>query len=254
MRKIKLTIMYDGTRYVGWQLQPNGLSVQSLLQDAVSKMIGRGAVVAGASRTDAGVHALGQVAHFETERDIPLDGFVAGINAALPGDVAVVAAEEAPEDFHARKSAMGKRYVYRVLVSPRRNPFLEGLSWRLKSSPDLDLMRQACECLVGERDFASFRAAGCSSRNAVRTITKIDISARPLSPAMLAGEGEVVEMVFEGNGFVRHMIRNIVGTLVDVGLGKIRADEVIRILEAKERIEAGRCAPASGLFLAKVFY
>jgi tRNA pseudouridine38-40 synthase len=254
MQTIKLTLMYDGTNYVGWQIQPNGLSVQALVQDAVRKMTGEETHVHGASRTDAGVHALGQVAHFETSRDIPPEGFQAGLNSILPEDVSVVLAEAVPQGFHARKEAKGKRDVYRAIVSKERNPFLRNRAWLLRQRPDMEEMQRAAGHLVGEHDFASFRAAGCGSRHAVRTIARIDVASRAITPEMMAGEGELIEFLFDGNGFVRHMIRNIVGTLVDVGLGKIEAGDVLRIIAARERIEAGRCAPASGLYLVRVFY
>jgi len=254
MRKIKLTIMYEGTRYAGWQAQQNATSIQSLLQEALFKMTGAETPVVGASRTDAGVHAIAQVAHFETESSIGPEGFVSGINSMLPGDISVVDACDAPGDFHARKSSTGKRYAYRILLSRSRNPFLEGRAWTLRNALNIDSMRAASACLLGEHDFSSFRASGCGSLNSVRTITRIEVSSRPLPPEMLSGESEIVELLFEGNGFLRHMIRNIVGTLVDAGHGKLSSDDVRRILLAKKRIEAGRCAPASGLFLVNVFY
>jgi len=254
MRKIKLRIMYDGTRYVGWQEQPNGVSVQATIRDALKRMVGEEVALVGASRTDAGVHAVAQVAHFETESRVPAGGFVAGVNSILPDDIAVTDAEEVPEGFHARRSSKGKRYVYRILVSRSRNPFLEGRAWTLRNALNIDSMRAASACLLGEHDFSSFRASGCGSRDSVRTITRIEVSSRPLPHEMLSGEGEIVELLFEGNGFLRHMIRNIVGTLVDAGHGRLSSDDIQRILLAKKRIEAGRCAPASGLFLADVFY
>lgn len=254
MRTIKLTLMYDGTDYAGWQIQPNGVAIQALVQAAVRTMTGEENDVVGASRTDAGVHALGQVAHFTTASGIPVEGFRSGLNSMLPEAIVVLAAEEAPEGFHARRSAQGKRYVYRLLISPERNPFLARRAWHLRRMPDPEAMRRAATCLSGEHDFTSFKASGCTSRHAVRTITRFEIARRVLTPGELAGEGELVEFTVEGTSFVRHMVRNIVGTLVDVGEGRIAPEEVAAILAARQRIEAGRCAPASGLCLVQVFY
>jgi len=249
MRRIKLTLMYDGAPFGGWQAQPNCVSVQVLVEEALSRMTGEGAGVVGASRTDAGVHALMQVAHFDTARDIPPDGFVAGLNSMLPAGISVLSAEEVSPDFHARKSSRGKLYTYRILVSRERNPFFEGRAWRLRRTPDIGAMREAASHLVGEHDFSSFRAAGCASRHAVRRIGRIEVKG-PSSGDFGLREGEqIVELDFEGNGFLRHMIRNIVGTLVEAGEGKIAPEETQRILEAEKRTEAGRCAPASGLYL-----
>lgn len=247
--------MYDGTPFGGWQVQPNCVSVEGLLEEALGRMTGEEARVTGASRTDAGVHALMQVAHFDTARDIPPAGFMAGLNSMLPAEIAVVAAEEVSPDFHARKSSRGKLYRYRILVCRERNPFFEGRAWRLPKAPDIEAMREAASHLAGEHDFASFRAAGCSSRHSVRRIDRIELREVPVEEGFCRGaEARLIELDFEGNGFLRHMIRNIVGTLVEAGEGKISPDDARRILEAKKRAEAGRCAPASGLFLVCVFY
>lgn len=254
MRTIKLTLMYDGTNYVGWQNQPNGVSVQSLVERAVRTMTGEGNDVVAASRTDAGVHALGQVAHFETGRSIPLEGFRRGLNALLPGEIAVVRAEEAPAGFHARRDARAKRYAYRIVIAPGRNPILRDRAWWVKGSLDAQRMREAADGLVGEHDFTSFRAAGSTSRHAVRSIMRIAIEEGPLPAEALAGEGTMVDVVVEGNGFVRHMVRNIVGTLVDVGSGRLGPQDMGRILAARGRAEAGGCAPACGLYLVRVLY
>lgn len=254
MKTIKLTLMYDGTNYVGWQVQPSGISIQALVQEAVQRMTNEDNDVVGASRTDAGVHALGQVAHFITARDISLDGFRSGLNSMLPPDIAVVRVDEVPDGFHARKSAHLKLYVYRTLISCERNPMFANRCWRINEVLDLTAMQMASSYLIGEHDFSAFQAAGCTARHAVRNVTQIDIASRALEPSMLAGEGEIIEFAVEGDGFVRHMVRNIVGTLVDVGRGKIAIDDVAGILHARERKQAGCCAPACGLYLAKVMY
>ncbi|MFH0798951.1 MAG: tRNA pseudouridine synthase A [Pseudomonadota bacterium] len=277
MRTIKLTLMYDGTRYVGWQAQPNGVSIQALLQKAVCRMTGKETPVIGASRTDAGVHALGQVAHFRTSMDVLCDGFKMGLNSLLPEDIAVVGAEEAAEGFNSRRDAKGKRYLYRLLISGERRPLIMNRFWQMGVRPGLDRLREAASVLVGKHDFASFKAAGCSSRNAVREIKNIEITHSFPSPLRGEGQGEggncnrvtlpptpshqgrencdeIIDITIEGNGFVRHMVRNIVGTLVDIGLGKIELDAIKGILEARRREQAGRCAPACGLYLMEVLY
>ncbi|MBN1282149.1 MAG: tRNA pseudouridine(38-40) synthase TruA [Proteobacteria bacterium] len=256
MRTIKLTISYDGTNYVGWQVQANGLSVQELIQRALSRMTGEGIAVIGASRTDAGVHALGQVAHFCTGSSIPLEGFARGINSLLPDDISIVSAEEAGESFHANRDAKGKIYLYRLLASCGGAPLAQGRCWQMREPLDLAGMREGAAALVGEHDFESFRAAGCAAEHSVRRIDRIDIDecASP-DPIFASGDAaSLVEFTFEGAGFLRHMIRNIVGTLVDVGRGRIEPQDVRRILGARKREQAGRCAPACGLYLVKVLY
>jgi tRNA pseudouridine38-40 synthase len=254
MRTIKLTIAYDGTNYVGWQRQPNGVSVQERLEEAVERMSGVRSAVVGAGRTDAGVHALGQVAHFMTESRIPSESFARGLNGLLPPDIAVLAAEEMPEGFHARHSARGKIYRYLLLDSCRRAPLLHNRCWQLREALDVEAMRRAAAMLVGERDFASFRAAGCGSRHAVRRLDRIEIAIMRDDEALASwgGGGRLVAMEFEGEGFVRHMIRNIVGTIVDCGRGELDPENMPQILAAAEREQAGRCAPACGLYLVRV--
>ena len=254
LRTIKLTLAYDGTNYVGWQVQPNGTSIQEVVQEAVEKMTGERASVIGAGRTDAGVHALGQVAHFVTKSQIPPVGFEKGLNSQLPADITVVSAEEAPSGFHAQRDAKGKRYKYRLLLSPHPSPLALNRFWHLISGLDIKVMRRGAKVLIGEHDFESFRAAGCTCKHARRRIDRIDMRETLASDLNLGEKGTVIDLTFEGDSFVRHMIRNIVGTLVEVGQGRIGIDDVQRILEAKRRQEAGICAPPSGLYLIKVFY
>lgn len=238
--------MYDGTRYVGWQIQPKGISIQGLIKDALKKMTGEDVKVIGASRTDAGVHALSQVAHFVTQSKIKTQSFKGGLNSILPPDIAVISAEDVRNGFHARRDAKGKRYLYRILVSEARDPFLINRSWRIERLPDIDAMRHASHFLIGEHDFSSFCASGSTSRHAVRRIDRADV--------VMGEEGNIFDIKFAGNGFLRHMIRNIVGTLVDVGLKKIETSAMKRIIAGRDRKKAGRCAPACGLYLVDVIY
>lgn len=301
MRTIKLTISYDGTPYVGWQVQPNGISVQGELSRAIERMTGERGFPVGAGRTDAGVHAFGQVASFTTESSIPCDGFLHGLNSLLPSSIAILAVEEVPEGFDARRDAKGKVYRYDIVHSNVRLPLFEGRAWLVRARLHIAAMREAASILVGKHDFESFRASGCSARHAVRTIRSIDISrvgadgglcmlrdavSEPSSSRGLTagtrlyteiprvnrgmtvqhtkkidsetasevGQCELISLTFEGDGFVRHMIRNIVGTLADVGQGKVGPHDVQRILGARERKEAGVCAPACGLYLVRVMY
>jgi tRNA pseudouridine38-40 synthase len=253
-RTIKIKISYDGTAYVGWQMQPNGVSIQSSLQDAVHSMTGERVSVIASGRTDAGVHAVAQVAHFRTDSSITADGFVGGLNSYLPFDIAVVDAEEAPEDFHAMKSARGKRYVYRLLRASCRAPLAQNRYWETGMRLDVEGVKNSLPCLIGKNDYESFRAAGCACAHAVRTIHSIDVRVRPAIELGIAGEGEIIELLFEGDGFVRHMIRNIVGTLVDIGKGRLERDAMPGIVTARNREAAGICAPPHGLYLEEVFY
>lgn len=254
MRKLRLTISYDGTNYVGWQVQPNGISIQEKLQDAFFRMTGERTNVIAAGRTDAGVHAVGQVAHVEMKGGIPCDGIKRGINSILPSDIALIGVEEARPDFHAMRDAIGKRYMYRLLICDHRIPLMENRCWRLTHDLDVDSMRAAAKALIGRRDFESFRAAGCTSRHAIVDLKKIQFNIFESPDTLVLSQGKVMNIVFEGDRFVRHMIRNIVGTLVDVGQGNLRPDDVAGILDQKNRQAAGICAPACGLYLVGVSY
>jgi len=244
IRKIKLTLEYDGARYAGWQLQENGETVQGVVESALRKLLGEKVRVQGAGRTDAGAHALGQAAHFQTSRPLPLGNIRDGANAHLPPDVAVLKAEEASGDFHARYSARGKVYRYIVLVRPVRSAFLREYAWRVEGPLNLKAMKRAAALLLGRHDFSAFTAAGSSVQEKTRTVRRIAIARR----------GERLEFEFEADGFLYKMVRNIVGTLVAVGKGRMSPAEVKAVLASCDRTRAGPTAPAQGLYLVRVIY
>jgi tRNA pseudouridine38-40 synthase len=246
---LKLTLEYDGSRFVGWQVQPNGPSVQGVVQDAIEKLCGARVRVTGAGRTDAGVHARGQVASLEPPRELPLPAWTAGLNGHLPEDVACVRAEEAPQGFDARRWARGKRYVYRILRSPTRSPLLRGWAWEVRRPLDVAAMRAALAALRGRHDFSALRAADCPSRTTVREVRRLEIDVEPL------GQGaEIVRISVEATAFLKHMVRNIAGTLVEVGHGKRSAGSLEDLLASGDRTGAGPTAPPHGLVLDEVFY
>jgi tRNA pseudouridine38-40 synthase len=243
---VKLTLEYDGTRYVGWQVQPNGPSVQAEVERALAtlhKSPPRRVTAAG--RTDAGVHARGQVVSFAAERPLPLVAYVKGMNALLPEDVAVRAASLEADGFDARRSARGKRYRYVIENVETRAPLTRLQAWQVFGRLDADAMREAAHHLVGRHDFAAFQAADCEAHHAIREVRRLDV----------VGEGGGrIDVIVEATAFVKHMVRNIVGTLVEVGLGKRAPDSMPALLAAADRTRAGRTAPPQGLFLEKVFY
>lgn len=249
VRHIRLVVEYDGTELCGWQRQANGPTVQGHLEDALGKLLTHPVSVAGASRTDAGVHARGQVASFRTERPIPLHGVRRGLNSLLPDAIAVVEATEAPDGFHPRFSATGKHYRYRMFLRGERSPVWRSRAWHHPGALDLAAMRQAAEPLIGDHDFAAFRAAGCTARSTVRRIEEIAISGDSGSEDLW-----LVTIDIRGNAFLRNMVRILVGTLVEVGEGRRPIGQVAEILAAKDRTRAGITAPAHGLELVSVRY
>ena len=246
MRRICLLLEYEGTHYHGWQIQPDVVTVQEVLERSLSAILGEKTRVFGAGRTDAGVHALGQVAHFVTESTIDVNALFRAINSLLPHDIVARAVIEVDATFHARKSALKKRYEYWIRNDPLRSVFTRRFMWHLKVPLDLESMRKGARCFVGEHDFSSFQAAGCEAGiNPVRTISHLEIE---------MSAGKALRISVEGNSFLRHMVRNIVGTLVEVGTGRIRVESISGILAAGDRRKAGRTAPAKGLFLKWIEY
>ena len=247
MRTLRLLLQYDGTEYVGWQRQAEGTSIQGLLEDALRPIEGGPVTVHGAGRTDAGVHALGQVASVRLTAPIEPETLARALNAVLPGDVRVAHAEAAPEDFHARFSATGKIYDYRIVNAPFVSPFIVRYVWHVIPKLDLHAMAQASAVLVGEHDFSAFRAAGSDVQTSVRTVRRIEWQGS-------GGSDDPVVMLIEGDGFLRHMVRNIAGTLVQIGLGRWPVPEIEGILASADRARAGATAPARGLVLREVLY
>lgn len=245
LRKIRIDLTYDGSGYQGWQIQPNALTIQEVLEDRIYRITRFKSRVIASGRTDAGVHALNQVAHFKTPSSIPARSLKDGLNALLPSDIRITALKEVEEGFHARFSATGKRYLYQVMNAEVASPFLHRYSWWIPIPLDVEAMNRGAKFLLGVHDFTSFRASGCGSRHPIREVW---------TARWETGEEGLLRFVIEANAFLKQMVRIIIGTLVDVGLGKLAPEEVRDILEARDRGRAGITAPAKGLFLAKVFY
>jgi tRNA pseudouridine38-40 synthase len=247
MRNFKLTLQYDGTAYVGWQRQGNGLAIQALLEDALERIEGARVVVHGAGRTDAGVHALAQVATVALGADIEPPRLARALNAVLPRDVRVLGVEEVQPHFHARFSSIGKVYEYRIVNAPLVSPFLHRYVWHVGQPLDLDAMREAGRELLGTHDFAAFQGSRSPITATTRTVHAIQWE---------DGGGYDLPLVMriEGDGFLRHMVRNIAGTLVETGAGRWLPGSVARILASRDRTQAGPTAPARGLFLVRVLY
>jgi tRNA pseudouridine38-40 synthase len=241
---IKLTVEYDGTNYHGWQIQPSGETIQSVLERAVSTFLRKPTRVIGSGRTDAGVHALGQVVNFHSDKDFDLYRIQRALNALTPEDITIKEVEIVADSFDARRDGRARVYEYRILNRSTPSPFHLNRAWRLHDRLDLEAMRAAIPCLLGEHDFSSFRAAGCDAAHPVRKVYRASLDQRD----------ELLVFTIEATAFLRHMVRNIVGTLVDVGRG-LRAPQSFRgLLEARDRTKAGATAPARGLFLVQVKY
>ncbi len=244
MRHIALTVQYDGTDYAGFQIQPQAWTVQAELEAALSELLQHQVRIIGAGRTDAGVHAMGQVIAFETDNPIPEPALLMAVNDILPPAIAAMACTGVPADFHPCYSATGKLYSYRVLNRPLRSPFIDRYAWHVREPLNVEAMRQAAEPLLGRHDFAAFAAAGGSARTTVREIRRLDIET----------EGELIETRIGGDGFLYMMVRNIMGALVEVGKGRLTIAALVKILEGRDRTKAPPPAPPQGLCLVKVEY
>jgi tRNA pseudouridine38-40 synthase len=244
MPRLKLTLEYDGTQYVGWQRQLNGTSVQEVVERALSELFGTPVTTLVASRTDAGVHALGQVVAFDAPRTLPLAAYLRGLSAMLPEDVSVVGAEEVPDDFDPRRDALGKRYRYLLSNRPLRSPLRRRTHWQLFAPLDMAPMEDAARALLGTHDFSAFRAANCEASVTLRTLRAVS----------LTSSGDVVQFDVEGRSFLKYMVRNIVGTLVEVGRGRQPVAWVAEVLASRDRTRAGPTAPPQGLVLVEVQY
>ncbi|MEZ4600489.1 MAG: tRNA pseudouridine(38-40) synthase TruA [Syntrophotaleaceae bacterium] len=244
MRTIKLTLEYDGTEYVGWQRQPNGLSIQQIVEEALGQVLQASVRLHSSGRTDAGVHARGMIAHFRTDRNLPLSAFREGVNRYLPRDIAIRAAEEAAENFHSRFDARGKWYRYTLYLNQVPSPLQWRYSWHIRGSLDLQAMADAARGFVGLHDFSAFRTAGCEARSTEKEIYSFEI----------LREGDLVHLDVKGSGFLRNMVRVMVGTLVEIGFGKRPASDVGALLAAGSGISPGATAPPQGLCLMEVWY
>jgi tRNA pseudouridine38-40 synthase len=244
MRNFKMVIEYDGTGYSGWQRQPNDRSVQEVLENAIRAVTGESVRVTGAGRTDAGVHALAQVANFTTSSELQAPELQPAINANLPDDVSVLDLREAAADFHAQRSARGKTYTYTILNRRVPSPLLRRAALFIPQKLDVDAMRRAAQFIRGEHDFACFRSAGSSAKTSTRNITRLDLEQK----------GDTTAITISADGFLYNMARAIVGTLIEVGRGKIAPDEIKDVISSKDRGRAGPTAPPHGLCLVKVDY
>jgi len=244
IRKIKLTVQYDGSGYRGWQVQPGEKTIQGVLVEAVSSLIGQRTFVHGASRTDSGVHALGQAALFEVDSPIPTENFADAINGRLPDDIVVTEASEASRGFDLISGPTSKLYRYTIYTGKIRPVMQIKHCWHLPVELDVEAMQEAGKLLVGRKDFKSFASGKDKRENTVRTVSRCDVAA----------EDDWIYVDVEGDGFLYNMVRNIVGTLVDVGVGRWEPGKIPEIIEAKDRTAGGRLAPPNGLCLMWIKY
>ena len=241
---IKLTVEYDGTNYHGWQIQANCDSIQAVLERAISTFLRTPTRVIGAGRTDAGVHALGQVVSFVTEKEFQPQRIRRALNALTPPDITIKEVGIVPESFDPRRDARSRVYEYHILNRSTPSPFHLNHAWHLHAPLNIGAMRAAISCLLGEHDFTSFRAADCDAAQPIRTVYRTTLERR----------GELLVYTIEARAFLRHMVRNIMGTLVQVGSGARSVDWFRELLPVRDRTKAGETAPAHGLFLMEVKY
>jgi tRNA pseudouridine38-40 synthase len=244
LRRIKLILEYNGARYHGWQVQPDTVTIQGTVEASLTRITANPVRLHGAGRTDAGVHALAQVVHFDTPSTLSLDALQRGLNRLLPDDIVVRQATEVTLDFHAQYAAKQKTYAYIVYNHPLRSAFQAPYAWHVRKPLDVAAMREAARVLLGQHDFSAFRASSCTARSPVRCLERLAVKQR----------AEQIFFVLRANGFLQHMVRNIVGTLVVIGQGKMAPHHMHDILQARQRQLAGPTAPPHGLFLLRVQY
>ncbi len=241
---IKITIEYDGTKYHGWQVQPNGKTIQEVLEEAIEKMLGVRTRVNGSGRTDAGVHALGQVANIIYTGNLDLWQIQRGINALTPKDIVIKQAEVVPDSFDARRSARSRVYQYRIWNSAWPSVLHRHFSWHVRCPLEISLMQESIQFLEGEHDYASFQGAGCDAAHSVRKIYHNSLSQ----------QGDLLLYAVEATAYLKHMVRNIVGTMVEIGQRERTPTAFAELLRARDRTKAGPTAPPHGLFLSEVKY
>ncbi len=254
-RKIKLLLSYDGSYASGWQVQPDRLTYQGLLEEAIRRLTGENTRVVGASRTDRGVHAIEQVAAFSTSSEHPPEVFRRALNGILPPYIRVKEAEYTTDDFHPRFSASSKEYIYVLENSPVRSPFLLKYACYRGRELNVEAMKEAASYLVGKKDFRAFQATGCSAKTTVREVMRLDITAtEEIGFLSMPIRGRFIVFHIEANAFLRYMVRNMVGTLIEVGLGRYPASWVQEVVESRDRTRAGPTAPPEGLYLYRIHY
>lgn len=244
-RRVLLTVSYDGTAYAGWQRQQNALAVQQVLEEALRKLTGEATLtVTGSSRTDAGVHALGQRVHFDTASRIPPEKFPFALNTCLPADIRVLEGRYVPAAFHARFDTAGKRYTYRIHNAPHASALYRHLCAHVPVPLQMEPMERSLQTLLGTHDFSAFQAAGGTAKTTVRTIEKVE----------LTRQGDDLTLTIRGNAFLYNMVRIIAGTVIGVGMGRLPEDSFEQALRTGDRLKLGMTAPACGLELTEVFY
>lgn len=255
MKNIKLLMEYDGSDYHGWQRQKDHITLQEIIEDRLFRITGEKTSLISASRTDAGVHAIGQVASFKTNSNLEPMTLQRALNATLPEDIRILNAGETAEAFHPRYDALSKSYFYIISNTNFSSAFLYRYAWRVPYSLDLDEMKKAGDSLLGRHDFSAFRGAGCGAKSTARDITSLNIEKISSIDFMTARiNGNFIKIKVQATAFLRHMVRNIVGTLVEIGRGEMSIDDMKTAIAQKDRTKTGPTAPANGLFLEKVKY
>ncbi|MCA9076353.1 MAG: tRNA pseudouridine(38-40) synthase TruA [Planctomycetaceae bacterium] len=253
MRNVRLTIAYEGTNYAGWQVQPEQSSVQGTIEGAIERLTGETIRIHGAGRTDAGVHAIGQVAHFHTESTIPPERFAPALNRELPKDIIIHDSREVPDEFHARYSAVRKQYRYLIDTAELTPPAMRDLVWRVHGAFDEVTLTEAATRLIGRHDFSAFESKSSPDEDSCRTVQDIVVSRVPSAFGWHENH-ELLAIAITADGFLYNMVRSIVGTMVEVAQGRWTTDDVTRMLKSRDRSQAGSTAPPHGLCLMWVDY